>query len=103
MDAAAHEEGKRVALMMAEFYLARVRPRQNEHSIKTTGHPLGLQIPETKQDGHNGTPEILHHGKSRSGSVCGVDVPVSGPLPQLPLQGVPPANGTAISPGASNK
>jgi hypothetical protein len=103
MDAAAHEEGKRVALLMAEFYLARVRPRQNEHSIKTTGFPLGAQIPEPKQDGHNGDSTLLHHGKPRSGSVCGVDVPVSGPIPELPLQGVLAADGTTISPGASNK
>ena len=103
MDDAKHQEGIRVAKMMAEFYLARVRPRQNEHSIKTTGFPLGAQIPEPKQDGHNGDSTILHHGKPSGSGVCGVDVPMSGPLPELPLQGVRAADGTTISPGASNK
>ena len=103
MDDAKHQEGIRVARMMAEFYLARVRPRQNEHSIKTTGFPLGAQIPEPNQDGHDGTTKIRNHGEPISGGVCSVDVPVSGPLPKLPLQGVSSTSGGTGAPGASNK
>lgn len=103
MEDAKHQEGIRVARLMAEFYLANVRPRQNAQSLKTTGYPLGLQIPETKQDGPHGSSAILHNGEPIGCGSRGLDVSVSGPLPELPLQGVPPANGASTSSGPADK
>ena len=104
MDAAAHEEGIRVARLMAQFYMSTVRPKQNAQAIKTTGFPLGAQIPEpSKEDGYDGTSAIRNHGESAGGSLCGVDVPVSGPVSELPLQGVRSIDGGTASPSAHNK
>jgi hypothetical protein len=103
MDDAKHQEGLRVARMMADFYLSRVRPQQDAKSLKDTGFHLGAQIPEPTQDGHDGTSTIRHNGEPVGGSLCCMDVPVSGPIPELPLQGVSSTSGGTSSPGASNK
>jgi hypothetical protein len=103
MDDAKHQEGIRVARMMADFYLSTVRPRQNAHALKTTGFPLGAQIPEPSKDGHNGTSTIRHNGEPVDGGVCSVDLSLSGPVSELPLQGVRSVDSGTITPGPSNK
>jgi len=104
MDDAKHEEGKRVAMMMANFYLTRIRPHQDAQYFKATGQHLGLQQkPEASPNGHDRTSTLRHHGEPADSGLCGLHVPLSGSLPQLPLQGVCSTDSGAVASGDSNK
>jgi hypothetical protein len=104
MDDAKHEEGKRVALLMAQFYLANVRPRQDAQYFQATGQHLGLQQkPEASPNGHDGTSTLRHHREPSDSGVRGLDVPVSGPVSELPLQGVCSTDSGSVASGDSNK
>ena len=47
-----------------------------------------------KENGYNGDPAVCHHGEPSSSRIHSMDVPVQGPLPQLPLEGVRSADDT---------
>ena len=104
MDDAKHDEGRRVALLMAQFYTTRIRPRQDDKYFKATGHHLGLQQkPEASSNGHDGTSTLRHHGEPSDSGLRSLDVSVSGPIPELPLQGVRSTDSGAVASGDSNK
>lgn len=104
MNDAEHDEGRRVALLMANYYLSRIRPRQDDQYFKATGQHLGLQQkPEASLYGHDGTSTLRHHGKFADSGLRGLDLPVSGSLPQLPLQGFCSTDSGAVASGDSHK
>ena len=82
-------ESLSILRLMAKMNAEVVRPAQM----------LREKFLSLQKNGHNGDSAVCDHGKSFSSGVHGMDMPVQGPLPQLPLQGVCEPDHTALGDG----
>ena len=66
--------------MLSRVYSDVVRPRQIAAAAQKSL--------EQEQNGQRGSATLHHHGKPTGGSLHSMDVPLQGPVPELPPEGV---------------